>query len=234
MSVCLKILPWEPSSVLPVWVKCLPFCCAFLGSVRAVREALRSWCCCSLDQSPPIGTPETRLEGTFRAIPSPTRIWSPSLLVLVCCWSTDSMEGCYRVGSNVSHGLLDLFTWWPVGTPNSTCLKENYWKGLGLWNQANLGLALHFTCYMDIGQVTSNLWTLVSLTERPKVLEPGSAVVGCLFWKDPFCSCVGDGLEGRKQRQFRGCWIEVFPITSASASTAHSSLWPQSQPHAVA
>lgn len=39
MFLCLKSLFWQLSFVFPVWVRCSPLCCTFLGSVRSGREA---------------------------------------------------------------------------------------------------------------------------------------------------------------------------------------------------
>ena len=43
-----------------------------LSGIREFRQrVLGFWCCCSLDQSPPTGTPDTRLEGTIKVISLP-------------------------------------------------------------------------------------------------------------------------------------------------------------------
>lgn len=164
--------------------------------MRSGRQALGARCSCYLDPSPLIGTLDTKLYGTFEIILSLTGNWSAGLISFVCCWSTYSMEVFDGKGSSAIHGLLDLSSQWSVGTPNSACPKSKYWKGLGFWNQKNLSLALYFTCYMNLGQVISNLWTFVSSTESPKVLEQGSAMVCACFRKIPPAAVWGMGRRG--------------------------------------
>lgn len=65
-----------------------------------------------------------------------------------------------------------------------------------VWNQKNLSLALYLTCYMNLGQVISNLWTFVSSTESPKVLKQGSAMVYACFRKIPPAAVWGMGWRG--------------------------------------
>lgn len=94
-------------------------------------------------------TPRYQVGGKHQDHPSPTGTGFPALRFLPDGEASTPLKALMKTES-VTHRLLPT-------PPMGTCPKSKYWKGLGLWNQTHLGVALHFTCSVDLGQVISNL-----------------------------------------------------------------------------
>lgn len=98
---------------------------------------------------PPIGTPDTMLEGNFKVILS-SRNWFPSLLVCVFVAETSTSWEPLIIGGQCdpqTPGSLHLMT---KGIPNSTCPKPKY------WNQTSLG----YLCTLLIAQALGKLFQI--------------------------------------------------------------------------